>query len=109
MEAKRPRLEEPVLIELDPVVIIHLSSPNILKECLVLPHSPIQIDPTTTTPQEAVQKYILYIDSIATAQKGQLTYFRDGEKIPLHYEGFHVPMSKTFRTELLEIQAGCQK
>ena len=101
MEAKRPRLEEPVLIELDPVVIIHLSSPNILKECLVLPHSPIQIDPTTTTPQEAVQKYISYIDSIATAQKGQLTYFRDGEKIPLHYEGFSCSNEQNFQDRIV--------
>ena len=62
---------------------------------LIILYIGIQSDPiiiftdrSITTDEMAMDMLIKHIDALAIQHKAKLTYYRDGNKIPLHYEGF---------------------
>ena len=58
-------------------------------------------DPTTTTPDQAVQLLIQHIDTFAVAHNGEFTFFRDGLKNPLHYQGFSCSQEQRFQDKVV--------
>ena len=44
----------------------------------------------------AVDLVVKHIDTLARQYNAKLTYYRDGDKIPLHYEGFSCSNEQKF-------------
>ena len=53
-------------------------------------------DADTTTPEGAVEKFKSLIDDLALTNKGKFARFREGNKIPLHYQEFSCSNEQIF-------------
>ena len=77
---------------------------------MIILHIGIQSDPinkyiiftdTTTTPDDAVKLLIQRIDAFAISHRGEFTFFRDGVKNPLHYQGFSCSSEQKFQDKVV--------
>ena len=68
-----------------------------MRDFLVLTSSSSQIYYLyRSQPEEAVEKFVKYLDNIAFAEKDQFALYREGHRISLHYQGFSCSNEQRF-------------